>query len=111
MVQTQFFYRKDTLQICAVYQDCTTESTVFKDPAKYVEINVVDPPYPVTRDHRVVLDAKGDVAGTEPSVNPVQPKPALPEAPAELAIKSPDGSVWILTVDNAGKISGKKRRI
>lgn len=73
MVETQFFYRKDTKQIDAVYRDCTTTSAVFKDPATYMEVNVVDPPYEVTRDHKVVLDADGNVIDTEPSPNPVQP--------------------------------------
>jgi len=74
-MKVQFFYRLDTLQIDAVYRDCTTESTVFKDPSVYAEVNVEDPPYEVTRDHKVVLDADGNIVGSEPSPNPVQPTP------------------------------------
>ena len=76
MTDYQFFYRKDTFQIDAVYRDSKTESMVFKDPATYVEVNVTDPLYVVDRDHKVVLGAEGQVIGTEPSVNPVQPTPA-----------------------------------
>lgn len=75
-METQFFYRKDTLQIDAVYIDTITQSTVFKDPNVYVEVNVTDPPYVVSRDHKVVLDAQGNVSGTHEFTNPVQPTPA-----------------------------------
>lgn len=72
----QFFYRLDTLQIDAVLRDCKTTSSVFKDPATYMEVNVTDPPYKVTRDRKVVLDAGGTVIGTHEFTNPVQPTPA-----------------------------------
>lgn len=80
MTSYQFFYRLDTLQIDAVFRDCTTGSTVFKDPAIYVEVNVLDPPYEVTRDHKVILDAQGNVVDTEAHANPVRPAPP-PEFP------------------------------
>lgn len=73
MTELQYFYRKDTLQIDAVYKDAETESSKYKDADVYVEVNVVDPGYAVTRDHKVILDAEGAVVGTEASVNPVQP--------------------------------------
>jgi len=72
-MEYQFFYRLDTLQIDAVYRDCKTNSTVFKDTNVYAEVNVVNPPYAVTRNHKVVLDAEGNVIGTEPTPNPAQP--------------------------------------
>lgn len=34
---------------------------------------MTDPPYEVTRDHKVVLDIEGNVIGTEPSINSMQP--------------------------------------
>ena len=49
---------------------------MFKDPAVYAEVNVVDPGYVVTRNHKVVLDAEGHVIGTQEFMNPVQPEPA-----------------------------------
>jgi len=73
MAQYQFFYRLDTHQIDAVYIECKTQSTLFKDTSVYAEVNVVNPPYEVTRNHKVMLDAEGNVVGTEPSPNPVQP--------------------------------------
>lgn len=73
VVKTQFFYRKDTFQIDAVFQNCETQSAIFHDPVVYVEVNVDDPPYSVTRNHKVILE-KGKVVGTEPNVNPLQPK-------------------------------------
>lgn len=75
MVEIQFFYKTDTLQIEAVYGDSTTNSSVFKDTNVYTEINVVDPPYSVTRNHKVILNAEGEVIDTEESANPVQPPP------------------------------------
>lgn len=77
MVETQFFYRLDTLQIDAVYLDCKSSSSVFKDSSTYVEVNVADPGYKVTRNHKVVLDAEGHVTGTQGSANPVQPEPVV----------------------------------
>jgi len=109
MVEFQFFYRLNTLQIDAVYRDCTTESTVFKNPAVYVEVNVIDPPYEVTRDHKVILDAEGNVTGTESSPNPVQPTPTPPEIPSEISLKSPDGTVWGVAVSDAGTIQIRKK--
>ena len=109
MADTQFFYRKDTLQIDAVFRGCKTESARFKDKATYMEVNVADPPYPVTRDHKVVLDPEGNVVGTEPSPNPVQPTPTPPVTLTEYSIQSPDGNIWIITVDNMGKLGCKKK--
>jgi len=109
VVSYQFFFKKDTLQIDAVYRNCKTQSTVFKDPATYMEVNVVDPPYEVTRNHKVILDAAGNVIGTEPSPNPVQPTPTLPVYPNEIPITSPDGTVWAITVDDTGKVKTKKK--
>ena len=64
MDRYQFFYEKGTLQIVAVYHGCKTRSQVWKNPATYIEVNVVDPPYTVTRDHKVVLGPEGAVVGT-----------------------------------------------
>jgi len=104
MVQIQFFYRLDTLQIDAVFRDCTTESTVFKDTDVYAEVNVTDPPYEVTRDHKVVLDAAGRVVDTTPNPNPIQPTPTPPEIPSKIKLKSPGGMIWAITVDDMGVI-------
>jgi len=109
MVEIQFFYRKDTLQIDAVFRDCTTTSTVFKDTNVYAEVNVTDPPYEVTRDHKVILDAEGNVIDTGPSPNPVQPTPTPPVYPSEIPITSPDGTVWIITVDDTGRLKAEKK--
>lgn len=73
MTEIQFFYRINNLQIDAVYKGNKTNSTVFKDSTIYVEVNVTDPPYEVTRDHKVVLATDGTVMTTTPAVNPVQP--------------------------------------
>jgi len=73
MVQIQYFYRKDTEQIDAIFRDCQTNSAVWKDVTVYVEVNVEDPPYMVTRDHKVVLAVDGNVIGTVYSPNPFQP--------------------------------------
>jgi len=105
----QFFYRLDTLQIDAVYRDCTTESTVFKDTSVYAEVNVTDPPYEVTRNHKVILDEEGNVVDTEPSPNPVQPMPPPPEVPVGVELKSPDGSIWTITIGDNGKLRTKKK--
>lgn len=75
MVLVQLFYRPDTLQIDAVFQECLTTSTKWKDSATYIEVNVTDPPFSVSRNHKVVLDDEGKVVDTEPSANPVQPAP------------------------------------
>ncbi len=74
----QYFYRKDTLQIDAVFRDCQTNSAVFKDINIYAEVNVENPKYTVSRNHKVQLDAQGSVIGTLESVNPVQPSPPVP---------------------------------
>lgn len=81
MVEIQFFYDKNSLQIMAVYVNVKTGSSVFKDADVYAEVNVEDPPYRVTRDHKVVLDPSGEITGTVASVNPVQPSPTLKEWP------------------------------
>lgn len=73
MTETQFFYRLDTLQIDAVFLNAKTNSRVFKNTGMYVEVNVTDPPYEVTRDHKVLLDGEGEVEGTVLFPNPVQP--------------------------------------
>jgi len=109
MVVYQFFYRLDPLQIDAVFRDCTTTRTVFQDTHVYAEVNVTDPPYEVTRDHKVVLDEAGNVIGTEPSPNPVQPAPTPPVYPSEIPITSPDGTVWVITVTDMGKIKVEKK--
>jgi len=109
VVSYQFFFKKDTLQIDAVYRDCKTTSTVFKDTNVYAEVNVTDPPYEVTRDHKVILDAEGNVIDTEPSPNPVQPTPTPPKTPSEIPITSPDGTVWVITVTDMGKIKVEKK--
>lgn len=74
-MKLQFFYRLDTLQIDAVYIDCKTKSKVFKDLDVYVEVNVKDPSYELSRNRKVILDEGGQVVDTEDSVNPVQPTP------------------------------------
>lgn len=109
MTEYQFFYRRDSLQIDAVYRDCKTHSAKFKDVATYVEVNVTDPPFEVTRDHKVVLDAGGNVVGTEPSPNPIQPEATPPVVPERMDLRSPDGTIWTISVDNQGRIkTGKK---
>jgi len=85
-MEFQFFYRRDNQQIDAVYRDCKSNSAVFKDPATYMEVNVTDPPYEVTRDHKVILDTEGNVIGTEPSPNPVQP--ITPPAPITILLEA-----------------------
>lgn len=110
MVRIQFFYRRDTLQIDAVYVNCMTQSMVLRDPKKYVEVHVVDPPYEVTRNHRVVLDDEGEVLTTTPHINPVQPEPERPRPLPEITLRSPDGSAWTVTIDNMGKIRSKKAK-
>lgn len=77
-MEHQFFFRKDTLQIDAVYRNCKTNSTKYKDTSVYTEVNVINPSYEVTRDHKVVLDAGGIVIDTEPNVNPIQPSVSMP---------------------------------
>ena len=77
MAKTQFFYRLDTLQIDAVFRGNKTQSHVFKDPSTYVEVNVKDPPYVVSRNHEVILDDDGNVLDTRPSLNPMQPAPLI----------------------------------
>lgn len=109
MVKIQFFYRKDTLQIDAVYRDCKTNSVKFNDRDTYVEVNVTNPAYEVSRDHKVVLNKEGKAVGTKPSINPLQPTPTLPVAPEAVELRAPDGSVWAIRVDNAGVIKAKKR--
>ena len=81
MTEYQFFYRTDTLQIDAVYRGCKTESARFKDKATYIEVNVTDPAYEVSRDHKVVLDDDDNVIWTEVQENPLQPTPARLEVP------------------------------
>lgn len=73
-MKLQFFYRKDTLQVDAVFRNSKTASPVFKDKAKYVEVNVKDPTYEVSRNHKVKLDPKGKVIDTIPHMNPIQPE-------------------------------------
>jgi len=75
MVQIQFFYRIDTYQIDALYIDCKSNSTIYKDTNVYVEVNVTDPIYTVSRDHKVILDGEGNVIDTEEFINPTQPTP------------------------------------
>lgn len=108
MARIQFFYRLDTRQIDAVFKGCRTNSTVFKDANVYGEVNVEDPPYEVTRDRIVVLDG-GQVMGTAPSINPIQPKPTPVEYPKEMVLRSPDGSAWAISVDNSGNIEADKK--
>lgn len=74
-MKIQFFYRIDTLQIDAVFQGCKTNSAKYKDTTKYQEINVKDPLFPITRNHKVILNADEDIIGTEISPNPQQPVP------------------------------------
>lgn len=76
MVKIQFFYRKDTLQIDAVFRNSKTNSTIFKDKTKYVEVNMKTPLYPLSRNHKVKLDPKGKVTGTISHMNPIQPTPS-----------------------------------
>ena len=91
-MEFQYFYRLDTLQIDAVYHDSKTTSSVFKDPAVYVEVNVSDPPYEVSRNHKVVLDGEGQVVDSTPFENPVQPQPTveLPPNPGYAVIIGAD---------------------
>ena len=76
MTEYQFFYRLGTLQIDAVNVGCKSGSTKYKDANVYVEVNVTDPPYEVSRNHMVVLDVEDVVIGTHEFTNPVQPTPA-----------------------------------
>lgn len=75
-MEVQFFYRKDSKQIDAVFRDCKTNSAVFKDQNKdqniYAEVNVTDSTYIIGRDYKVVLQ-DSEVINTVPSVNPIQP--------------------------------------
>ena len=50
----------------------------FKDINVYAEVNINNPSYKVTRDHKVILGFDGNVIATEVSPNPLQPTPAPP---------------------------------
>lgn len=77
-MEVQYFYRKDTLQIDAVNVDCKTNSSKFKDMEIYVEVNEFNPPYMLSRDHKVVL-ASDVVIDTVYNLNP-----KVPDYPVEL---------------------------
>lgn len=55
-----------------------TNSKKFKDANVYAEVNVVNPSYKITRDHKVILGSNGAVIGTEVNLNPLQPTPKPP---------------------------------
>lgn len=74
-----FLYDKDTLQIEQVISNSFTMPTVTEsyDEATLVKVEVVDPLYQISRDHKVMLEA-GEVVNSEPSLNPIQPSPLEP---------------------------------
>ena len=104
MIETQFFFRKDSLQIDAVYRGCKTQSAKWKDPATYIEVVVQDPKYVVSRNYKVVLDAGGHVLRTTQHQNPAQPSPSEPVVAEELQLRSPDGGTWKIRVNDTGMI-------
>lgn len=107
-MKIQFFYRKNTLQIDAVYKNCKTNSTKFKDKTVYTEVNVSDPAYKISRNHKVIIK-KGKIIGTKPSVNPIQPN-IINDVPTKLKLKSPDGSIYEVGIDDTGKLKTVKTK-
>jgi len=54
------------------------ESDIGEISAKWKLVRFEDPPFAITRDHKFVTDAKGNIVGTEESRNPVQPEEYVP---------------------------------
>ena len=45
------------------------------DAKEYTSVLLEDPPFEVSRDHRFLFSPEGEITGTEPWPNPVQPVP------------------------------------
>jgi len=104
----QFFYRKDTLQIDAVYRGCLSNSTKYVAGDTYEEVIWINPPFDVTRNHKVLLNAEGEVIDTEAHENLTQPTPTPEEVPETMKLQSPNGTKWHISITDTGQVLVKK---